>query len=158
MHCVTRERRCYVISKQVFKMYFIDIYCKRDLAILRRCKLYIRVLKFKVCKSMHHHTIPINQPTRCNNFSSLLPDVYVQLNMFRASSRPSSGAYISCSSSLWFYRWSVVVAVLLVVVGLAGRPDHDQQHCYHHVCLTRSTNYTSNNLPRMKNQRLSVQF
>ena len=23
----------------------------------------------------------------------------------------------SCSSSLWFYRWSVVVAVLLVVVG-----------------------------------------
>jgi hypothetical protein len=36
--------------------------------------------------------IPINQPTRCNNFSSLLLDVYVQLNMFRASSRPSSGA------------------------------------------------------------------
>jgi hypothetical protein len=27
----------------------------------------------------------------------------------------------------------VVIAVLLVVVGLAGRPDHDQQHCYHHV-------------------------
>ena len=24
----------------------------------------------------------------------------------------------NCSSSLWFYRWSVVVAVLLVVVGL----------------------------------------
>jgi hypothetical protein len=34
----------------------------------------------------------INQPTRCNNFSSLLLDVYVQLNMIRASSRPSSGA------------------------------------------------------------------
>jgi hypothetical protein len=32
----------------------------------------------------------------------------------------------NCSSSLWFYRWSVVVAVLLVVVG----PDHHQQHCY----------------------------
>ena len=26
------------------------------------------------------------------------------------------------------------------------------------VCLTTSTNYTSNNLPRMKNQRLPVQF
>jgi len=26
------------------------------------------------------------------------------------------------------------------------------------VCLTRSTNYTSNNLPRMQNQRLLVQF
>ena len=30
--------------------------------------------------------------TWCNNFSSLLLDVYWQLNMFRASSRPSSGA------------------------------------------------------------------
>jgi len=26
----------------------------------------------------------------------------------------------NCSSSLWLYRWSVVVAVLLVVVGPAG--------------------------------------
>jgi len=36
---------------------------------------------------MHHHTIQINQPTRCNNFSSLLLNVYVQLKMFRTSSR-----------------------------------------------------------------------
>jgi len=49
------------------------------------------VTKFKVCKSVHHHAIQINQPTRCNNLSSLLLDVYVQLNVFRASSRPSSG-------------------------------------------------------------------
>ena len=27
----------------------------------------------------------------------------------------------------------VVVEVLLVVVGPAGRPHHDQQHCYHHT-------------------------
>ena len=47
---------------------------------------------FKVFKSVHYHTFQINQPTRCNNFSSLLLDVYVQLNMFRASSCPSSGA------------------------------------------------------------------
>jgi hypothetical protein len=26
----------------------------------------------------------------------------------------------NCSSTLWFYHWSVVVAVLSVVVGLAG--------------------------------------
>jgi hypothetical protein len=39
----------------------------------------------------------------------------------------------NCSSSLWFCRWSVVVEVVLVVVGQAGRPDHDQQHCYHHA-------------------------
>jgi len=39
--------------------------------------------RFKVFKSVHHHTIQINQPTRCKNFPSLLLDVYVQLNMFR---------------------------------------------------------------------------
>jgi len=38
------------------------------------------------------------------------------------------------SSSLWFYRRSLVIAVLLVVIGpVDNRPDHDQQHCYHHV-------------------------
>jgi len=65
---------------------------------------------------VHHHTIQINQPTRCNNFSRLLFDVYVQLNMFQGSSRPSSGA----QQLNWFYLRSVVVAVMLVVVGLAG--------------------------------------
>jgi len=43
--------------------------------------------EFKVCKSVHHNTIQINQSTRCNNFSSLLLD----------------------------------------------RPDHNQQHSYHHA-------------------------
>jgi hypothetical protein len=31
-------------------------------------------------------------PTRCNNFPVYYPDVYLQLNMFRAFSRPSLGA------------------------------------------------------------------
>jgi len=35
--------------------------------------------------------------------------------MFRALPRPSSGAY-NYISSLWFYRWSMTVAALLVVV------------------------------------------
>jgi hypothetical protein len=66
-----------------------------------------RDLKFKVCKSVHHHTIQINQPTRCNNFSSLLLDIYVQLNMFQA--------------------------VDAVGHGRANWPEHNQQHCYHHA-------------------------
>jgi hypothetical protein len=38
----------------------------------------------------------------------------------------------NCSSSVWFYRWRVVEAVLLDVVRPV-RPDHVQQHCYHHA-------------------------
>jgi len=63
--------------------------------------------KFDVRRFVHHHTNQINQPTRCISFTSLLLDVYVWLNMFRASPRPSSGAY-NCNRNLWFYRWSVV--------------------------------------------------
>ena len=59
--------------------------------------------------------ININQPTRCNSFTSLLLDVYVWLNMFRVHLRPSSEAY-NCTRSLWFYRWSVAVRALFVVV------------------------------------------
>ena len=53
--------------------------------------------------------------------------------MFRASSCPSSGATTTAVAASGFYRCSVVIAVLLVVVGPADRPDHDQQHCYHHA-------------------------
>ena len=64
---------------------------KRSAAIAQGIRGYNSVT-FKVCKSVHHHVIQINQPTRCNNFSSLLLGVYVQLNMFWVSSHPSSGA------------------------------------------------------------------
>ena len=47
--------------------------------------------------------------------------------MFRVTPRPSSGAY-NYFNSLWFYRWSVVVAALLVVVlsVMDKRQDHDR--------------------------------
>jgi len=73
------------------------------------CKMSTTLVKtFDVPKSVHYHTIQINKPTRCNRFTSLLLDVYVWLNTFRAPLRPSSGAY-NCTRSLWFYCWSVVV-------------------------------------------------
>jgi len=49
---------------------------------------------------------------------------FVSLNVFRVPPRPSSGAY-NCINFLWFYRWSVVVAALLVVFWPVIRPDHD---------------------------------
>jgi len=62
--------------------------------------LYLIVcLQFAKCLSdtcfmdrLCFNSIQINQQTRCNSFSSLLLEVYVQLNMFRTSSRLSSGA------------------------------------------------------------------
>ena len=52
--------------------------------------------------------------------------------MIRAFSRPSSGAQ-------WL-QWQPLVlpsyrgdSRAVFVDGPAGRPDHDQQHCYHHA-------------------------
>jgi len=47
---------------------------------------------FKVFKSVHHHKIQINHQIEAKNSPVYYPDIYLQLNMFRASSRPSSGA------------------------------------------------------------------
>jgi hypothetical protein len=83
----------------------------------------------KLMKSVHHHTIQINQPTRCNDFSSLLLGVYLQLNMFRSSSRPLSGAQQ--------LQYQPLILPLepsgssAVGRGGSGRPEHEQQHCYH---------------------------
>jgi hypothetical protein len=73
------------------------------------------------CSEIKCLKIQINQPTRCNSFTSLLFDVYVWLNMFWVLLCPSSGAY-NCTRSLWFHRWNVAVGALLVVVWPVGRP------------------------------------
>jgi len=85
-------KRKWMTPHHSFIHYHADNFWKKDCDIITRRKLKIRSVTFKVCKSVHHHTIQINQPTRRSNFSSLLLDIYVQLNMFRASSRSSSGA------------------------------------------------------------------
>ena len=41
------------------------------------------------------------------------------------------------SSSLWFYLRIVVIAVLCSWSGRLCRPDHDQQHCYHHAATVK---------------------
>jgi len=74
--------------------------------------------KFRVCQSVHHHTFNwINQPDAATS--------QIYYLSFKYSSTCFGHPYAhhqelnKCSSSLWFYRWSVVVAVLLVVVGPA---------------------------------------
>jgi hypothetical protein len=41
---------------------------------------------------MNEWMISNKSPTRCNKFPVYYPDLYLQLNMFRAFYRPSSGA------------------------------------------------------------------
>jgi len=68
-------------------------------------------------------------PTWCNNFSVYYPDICLQLNMFRAFSRPSSGAE-------WL-QWQPLVLPSYrgeshAVFGV-GRPAQPRrQHDYHH--------------------------
>ena len=75
--------------------------------------------------------IQTNKKTRCNNFSSSLLDFYLQLNVFRASSCPSSGAQQLQQRPLLLPSERGDSSG--VGRGRAGRPDHDQQHCYHHA-------------------------
>jgi hypothetical protein len=98
-------------------------------------------LKFKVCKSVHLHTIQINQPTRWNNFSNFLLDVYVQLNMFRASSRPSSVARQLQKQPLVLPLERGGSSV--VGRGPTSRNDHDQLHCYHHSPMVKPESATA---------------
>jgi hypothetical protein len=48
-------------------------------------------------------------------------------------------SYNNCSSSLWFYRWNVVVAMLLVVVGPGCHTETTSENCTTGPTTTNST-------------------
>jgi len=78
-----------------YKFNCLDTLANGEAMAHKRAESPLRRRRWRKKKNMKKKNYPefqINQPTRCNNFSSLLLDVYLQLNMFPASSRPSSGA------------------------------------------------------------------
>jgi hypothetical protein len=110
---------------------------------LRFVKKYHNVLVlsffFKVCQSVNHRTIQINQPTRWK-FSQVyyLTFMYSSTCFRRLPTHHQEHTTAVVASG--FYRWSVVVAVLLFVVGPAG-PDHNQKSFLHQTlqdfaCIT----------------------
>jgi len=75
---------------------------------------------FRVCKSVHHHTFNwINQPDAANSQVYYLSFKYSSTRFGRP--RAHQQELHNCSSGLWFYCRSLVIAVLLVVVGPDGR-------------------------------------
>jgi hypothetical protein len=71
------------------------------------------------------YTIQINQPTSCNSFTSLLLDVYVWLNIFRAPLFHHQERTTALGAS-GFTVGEGRVGALLVVVWQDNLPDHDQ--------------------------------
>jgi hypothetical protein len=123
---------CFVTSSANFTLVVVRTLSFLMMGCLEKNELQnITQCKFKVCKSVHHHTIQINQPTSWNNPSCLLLDVYLHLNMFRASSHPSSGAQQLQQQPLVLPSERGDSSA--VGHGWAGRPKHNQQHCYHHA-------------------------
>jgi hypothetical protein len=78
---------------------------------------------------MHHHTIPINKPTGYNNFSNLTWHLCTTQHVSGVPTPIIRGSTTAVEPLVLPSKRKVSCAVGR---GRAGRPDHDQQHCYHH--------------------------
>ena len=87
--------------------------------------------------------IQINQPTACINLSDLLLVVQIQLNMFRASCCPSSGAERLAINLRDWCIWLVVI--WMCDDGRTYKPYNYDDHCdyYHHYPIYVVFNYYS---------------
>jgi hypothetical protein len=79
------------------------------------------VLKFKVCKFMHHYTIQINHQTDATIFQFIILTFVYSSTCFGPF--PAHHQELSdCSGSLWFYLRIMVIVVLCL---WSGQPDHE---------------------------------
>jgi len=76
----------------------------------------IYIYGFKVCKSVHHHTIQINHQPNAIIFQFIILRFIYSSTCFGRS--PAHHQELNdCSSSLWFYLRIVVIAVLCLWSG-----------------------------------------
>ena len=110
------------------------------------CWVMPKNLSFNVCQSLGEvedffQAFQINQPTRWT-----ISQVYYLMSMCGSTCFGHSHAHHqeldNCGSSLWFYCWSVVVAVLLVVVGPVI--TNEMQLCRIIYCSLTSLHVSSN--------------
>ena len=89
-------------------------------------------LRVKICKSVHHRIIQINLQAYAKVFQFIIL-TFIYTSTCFGRSHAHHQELNNCSSSLWFYLRIVVIVVLCLWSGRpAGRPDLEQQHCYHH--------------------------
>jgi len=123
--------------------------------IIRSLKLHWQPLVFHAWKVVW----------TCNwwTLSGTLFCIYMKLNMFRATHRPHSvpdnvpPTTHPTTFHLRKTRGCQCSFRLLMMGGVSPETWWASYKCVI-MCLTTSTNYTSNNLPLTKNQRLPVQF
>jgi len=112
--------------------------------LLRKVRLQIMRLKkvFNVRGSVHHRAIHKEKSNKMQQYIKiLLFHIFYEAQHVLSDTPPIIRSLKLHWQPLVFHTWKVVWT-------LSGTL----------LCLTMSTNYTSNNLPHMKNQRLPVQF
>ena len=94
------------------------------------------------------------QPTRCNSVSKFIISYLYEAQHVSGDTPPIIRSLKLHQRPLVLYTWKVVGRVV------GGRCQAESAVRLHHLilCLTTSSDHTSNNPPRMQNQRLLVQF
>jgi hypothetical protein len=87
---------------------------------------------FKVCKSVHHHTVQINHQPNATIFQFIILTLFYSSTCF-GHSHTHHRELNDCSGSLWFYLRTVLIAVLCSWSGCLSPAQQRTQHGYQHA-------------------------